>query len=119
MNINRIYCVFLLLIFSVKLYAQKQVTAEKMQAVYKEVKTPWKYGLVIAPKNDSFKIDCPTIFRKNQAWYMSYIQFNGKGYETWLAKSKDLLNWQTLGRILSSVMIQHFGMPARKQAIFL
>lgn len=32
---------------------------------------------------------------------MSYIVFDGKGYETWLAKSNDLLNWKTLGKIMS------------------
>jgi predicted GH43/DUF377 family glycosyl hydrolase len=95
------YGFLLLLFFPVCAFAQKKVSAEKMKAVYEEVKTPFKYGLVIAPKNDSFKIDCPTVFRKNKMWYMTYIQFNGRGYETWLAKSKDLLNWKTLGRILS------------------
>ena len=32
---------------------------------------------------------------------MSFIIFSGRGYETWLAKSKDLLHWQNMGRILS------------------
>lgn len=32
---------------------------------------------------------------------MSYIVFDGKGYETWLAKSKNLLQWETMGRLLS------------------
>ena len=77
------------------------VSQTKMQEIYNEVKTPFKYGLVIAPKNDSQRADCPTVFRKGKDWYMSYILFNGRGYETWLAKSTDLLNWQTLGRILS------------------
>lgn len=31
---------------------------------------------------------------------MIYIVFDGKGYETWIAKSKDLLDWKTLGRIM-------------------
>jgi predicted GH43/DUF377 family glycosyl hydrolase len=72
----------------------------KMKAIYEEVKTPYKYGLVIVPKNDSQKIDCPTVFKRNGTWYMSYIVFDGRGYETWLAKSDDLLNWQTLHKIL-------------------
>src|SRR5215203_922553 len=98
MNFYRPYFLLLILFSSVKTYAQ--VPLEKMQAVYEEIKTPFTYGLVIAPQNDSFKVDCPTLFRKGKNWYMTYIQFNGKGYETWLAKSRDLLNWQTLGRIL-------------------
>jgi predicted GH43/DUF377 family glycosyl hydrolase len=32
---------------------------------------------------------------------MTYIVFDGKGYETWLAQSDDLLNWKTKGRLMS------------------
>jgi predicted GH43/DUF377 family glycosyl hydrolase len=32
---------------------------------------------------------------------MTYLIYGGRGYETWLAESKDLLNWQNLGRIMS------------------
>jgi hypothetical protein len=32
---------------------------------------------------------------------MVYIIFDGRGYETWLAKSPDLLHWATQGRIMS------------------
>jgi predicted GH43/DUF377 family glycosyl hydrolase len=99
---------FLLLIlaccFSITAFVQgKQttVTPQKMQAIYEEVKTPFKYGMVVVPKNDSQKLDCPTVFRKGNMWYMSYIVFDGRGYETWMAKSKDLLHWQTMGKILS------------------
>ena len=78
----------------------KEVSEAKMEEIYKEIKTPYKYGLVIVPKSDSLKIDCPTIFRSGQSWYMSYLVFDGRGYETWLSASKDLLHWQTLGRIM-------------------
>jgi predicted GH43/DUF377 family glycosyl hydrolase len=79
----------------------KGVAAEKMQAVYEEVKTPYKYGLVLVPPGDSLKMDCPSVFRKGNRWYMVYIIFGGKGYETWMAKSKDLLHWENMGRIMS------------------
>jgi predicted GH43/DUF377 family glycosyl hydrolase len=72
-----------------------------MQKIYNEIKTPYKYGLVIVPENDSQKIDCPSVFRKGKNWYMTYLVFDGRGYETWLAQSTDLLHWQTKGRILS------------------
>lgn len=72
-----------------------------MQQIYEKVKTPHKYGLVIVTGDATKKIDCPSVFRKGRYWYMTYIQFDGRGYETWLAKSKDLLNWQTLGRLMS------------------
>ena len=65
-----------------------------MQKVYEEVKTPFKYGLVVTPENETKKIDCPSVFRKGSNWYMTYIQFDGRGYETWIAKSKDLLEWK-------------------------
>ena len=77
------------------------VSKERMDEIYNEVKTPYKYGLVVVPRSDSQMLDCPTVFRKGKHWYMSYIMFDGRGYETWLAKSNDLLNWQTMGRMLS------------------
>ncbi|MFT2008866.1 glycosylase [Pontibacter sp. 13R65] len=81
--------------------ADKEVPQSEMQRVYEEVKTPHKYGLVLTAPDDSKKTDCPTVFRKGNKWYMSYIVFDGQGYETWLAESKDLLNWKNLGRIMS------------------
>ncbi|HEV8282913.1 MAG TPA: glycosylase [Chitinophagaceae bacterium] len=82
-----------------------------MRDIYNEVKTPYKYGLVITPADSSKKIDCPSVFRKGKDWYMTYIVFDGRGYETWLAKSKDLLTWKSLGRIMSfSDMIGRLAM---------
>lgn len=80
---------------------QTAVPAATMQAIYEEVKTPHKYGLVLVPPDDSKKMDCPTVFRKNDTWYMTYLIYGGRGYETWLAKSDDLLHWEHLGRIMS------------------
>ena len=86
--------------------AQKPVPEAVMQKIYDEVKTPYKYGLVVAPSDNFHKTDCPTVFRKNGKWYMSYLVYDGKsgkdgrGYETWLAESADLLHWNTLGKIL-------------------
>lgn len=80
--------------------SQAQVSQEVMQKVYNEVKTPYKYGLVVVPEISSKKVDCPSVFRKGKSWYMTYIQFDGRGYETWLASSKDLLHWTTLGRLM-------------------
>src|SRR5689334_14117802 len=81
--------------------AQKEVPQKIMQQVYDEVKTAFKYGLVVTPQDETKKIDCPSVFRKGNNWYMTYILFDGRGYETWLAKSNDLLQWKTLGRIMS------------------
>ena len=87
--------------------AQRHVSQERMSQVYEEAKTPYKYGLVIAPSTNNAKIDCPTVFREGDKWYMTYVLYNGKGakdgrgYETWLAESDNLLEWRTLGRVLS------------------
>ena len=78
-----------------------------MQSIYNEVRTPYKYGLVVAPTDNFHKYDCPTVFRVGEKWLMTYVCYDGKdgtdgrGYETWLAESDDLLHWNTLGRILS------------------
>lgn len=77
------------------------VSENTMQRIYNEIKTPHKYGLVLIAEDDKKKMDCPAIFRKDNSWYMTYIVFDGKGYETWLAKSADLLQWKTLGRMMS------------------
>ena len=86
---------------------QTQVSQERMTEIYDAVKTPYKYGLVVAPDRNDRKYDCPTVFREGDEWFMTYVCYNGKGgtdgrgYETWLATSHDLLHWQTLGRILA------------------
>lgn len=86
---------------------QTQVSQERMTEIYDAVKTPYKYGLVVAPDRNDRKYDCPTVFREGDEWFMTYVCYNGKGgtdgrgYETWLATSDDLLHWQTLGRILA------------------
>ncbi len=90
-----------------RIVAPQKVSQKEMQKIYEQVRTPYKYGLVIAPNNNSRKFDCPTVFRKDGSWYMTYVCYNGsggtdgRGYETWLAKSGDLLHWETLGRILA------------------
>ena len=43
----------LLAVFSIattfSLYAQREVPQERMEQIYEEVKTPYKYGLAVAP----------------------------------------------------------------------
>jgi len=80
---------------------QDVVPLKVMEEIYKEVKTPYKYGIVFKHPDSTEMVDSPTIFRYNEKWLMSYIVFNGQGYETWLAESENLLEWQSLGRLLS------------------
>ncbi|MEP0366421.1 MAG: glycosylase [Cyclobacteriaceae bacterium] len=79
----------------------KEVSSEVMSYIYEEVKTPHKYGLVLAPEDQTKKIDCPTVFRKDGAWYMTYFIYDGRGYETWLASSENLLDWEILGKVMA------------------
>lgn len=80
---------------------KEHVSKEKMAQVYETVQTPYKYGIVLAHPDSTKMVDSPTIFRMDSTWYMTYIVFDGRGYETWLAESPDLLHWDTKGRILS------------------
>ncbi len=77
------------------------VPEETMKTVFEKIKTPFKYGVVLAGTDSSKMVDSPSIFRRNNRWYMTYIVFDGTGYETWLAESDNLLHWDTKGRILS------------------
>jgi predicted GH43/DUF377 family glycosyl hydrolase len=80
---------------------KKEVSQETMEKIYHEIKTPFKYGIVFQHPDTTKMIDSPTIFREKDVWYMTYIVFDGQGYETWLALSKDLLHWDSKGKLLS------------------
>ena len=76
------------------------VPAETMVRIYEEVKTPYKYGIVLRGEEGEM-VDCPNIFRHGDRWYMMYVAIKDKvGYQTYLARSDDLLQWEKLGRIL-------------------
>ncbi|WNH11453.1 glycosylase [Thalassobellus suaedae] len=82
-------------------YKKRDITKEVMEEIYNEIKTPYKYGLIMVPTDNSYKMDCPSIFKKDGKWFMTYLIFEGRGYETWLAESNDLLNWKHLGKVMS------------------
>jgi len=100
---KKIILVFFVFVSALNLSAQtlNPVSAETMEKIYQEVKTPYKYGLVMVPVDKDHKMDCPTIFKKGKYWYMTYLIFSGRGYETWLAKSRDLLHWENRGKQMS------------------
>jgi len=74
-------------------------TDQEMAAVYELVKTPHKVGLVLEGDSAHHKVDCPTVFKRGKRWYMTYLVFDGRGYETWLAQSKDLVQWKKRGKL--------------------
>lgn len=119
---KRLVLLSLLIFGGITAFAQK-ISKNVMQKIYDEVKTPYKYGMVVAPEDNYHQIDCPMVYREGNCWYMTYVVYNGKdgtdgrGYETWLATSDDLLQWKTLGRLLCYAdkgwdMNQRAGYPA-------
>lgn len=79
--------------------AETTVDARSMQQIYEQVKTPFKYGIVLRG-TAAEKVDCPNVFRHHRKWWMVYIAFGGRGYETRLAVSDNLLKWRSLGAVL-------------------
>jgi predicted GH43/DUF377 family glycosyl hydrolase len=80
---------------------RREVEADVMQRIYDEVKTPYKYGVIIKGAEGEL-VDCPNVFRHRGRWYMIYVGIKDKvGYETYLARSDDLLRWEQLGKILT------------------
>ena len=74
------------------------IPQETMARIAREAATPYKVGIIAPEKGE--KLDGPMVFRRNGRWYMMYVRFDGKGYETMLADSDDLLKWRKLGCIL-------------------
>ena len=94
---------FIALILSVRGQEKSlQISNSEMEKLYNEIKTPYKYGLVVVPNRKQDLIDCPSIYREGKKWFMTYILFDGVGYETHLAESHDLLNWIYLGKQLTA-----------------
>lgn len=55
------------------------------------------------PGYEIFKnADCPTVFQRpgDNKWYMTFIGFDGQGYQSFLAESKDLIQWNQKGLAL-------------------
>ena len=63
-------------------------------------RTPYKYGHLVLTASgdptafDGKSVDDPFVFRHQGAFKMLYIGFDGSGYQTGLAKSKDLIHWE-------------------------
>ncbi|MHB8969373.1 MAG: hypothetical protein ACYC3X_16390 [Pirellulaceae bacterium] len=72
-------CVLCVLVHA-GLRAEDAVPPQRMRAVYEEVQTPYKFGVVI--RDEAGKpVDCPSVFRQGERWYMVYICMNEVGYE--------------------------------------
>lgn len=70
-------------------------------------RTPYKYQkLVLAGSGvkgtfDEKLVDCPFVFSHEGRFGMTYVGWDGTGYQTGLAESDDLINWRRKGVILA------------------
>ncbi len=68
--------------------------------------TPHKYPkLVVACSGragsfDEKSVDCPFVFRHDGRFYMTYVGFDGQGYQTGWSTSADLIEWRPLGLLI-------------------
>lgn len=78
-----------------------KVDAGEMAEIYEMIKTPVKCGAVM--KFEKELTDSPTVFQKDGIFYMYFIAISKdcsvSGYETHLAASKDLINWEYRGPV--------------------
>lgn len=71
-----------------------------------QYRTPYLYGKpVLSPTGrsgdpDSVAVDIPFVFRHQDRFRMLYTGFDGIGYQSMMAESRDLLDWRRLGTIL-------------------
>lgn len=70
-------------------------------------RTPYKYGKRVLEKSgvpgsfDERSVDCPFVFSSNGRFYMTYVGYDGIGYQTGLAQADDLVHWRRSGLILA------------------
>jgi predicted GH43/DUF377 family glycosyl hydrolase len=72
----------------------------------KPYQTPYKHGRLVVSASgrdgdfDSRAVDCPFVFMADGQFHMTYIGWDGTGYQTGLATSRDLVHWRKLGPVL-------------------
>lgn len=85
------------------LSASRAAAEEFSDAEIAPFRTPYKYGkLVLAASGvagafDEKSVDDPFVFRSEDEFRMLYIAFDGTGYQTGMARSRDLLHWERMG----------------------
>lgn len=76
-------------------------------AIYSDLETPFKYGSLILEKSgltgrfDSELVDGSFVFRHDGHFFMTYLGHDGRGYQTGLATSADLVQWHKQGLIFA------------------
>jgi predicted GH43/DUF377 family glycosyl hydrolase len=70
-------------------------------------RTPYKYPkLILAGSGlpgsfDEKAVDCPFVFSANGKFYLTYVGFDGTGYQTGICESTNLVDWTRKGVILA------------------
>lgn len=70
-------------------------------------RTPYKYGRQVllgsgvAGAFDEKSVDCPFVFSHDGKFHMTYVGFDGQGYQTGIAVSHDLVDWTRKGIMLA------------------
>lgn len=70
------------------------------------LRTPYKYPKLVVTGSgragafDEKSVDCPFVFRHDGSFYMTYVGFDGRGYQTGWAASSDLIKWKPLGLLI-------------------
>jgi hypothetical protein len=73
---------------------------------FDRIGTPYKIGKLVLSASgqegafDKVSVDCPFVFRHDGQFYMTFVAFDGNGYQTGLASSPDLVSWKKEGAIL-------------------
>ena len=68
--------------------------------------TPYKLGRLVLSAAvekeafDSRSVDCPFVFSHDGQFFMTYIGFDGTGYQTGLARSSNLVDWSRVACVL-------------------
>jgi predicted GH43/DUF377 family glycosyl hydrolase len=92
--------------FLLSLTALPAIGNARPLAIPGDLKTPYKLDrLVIGPSNtpgsfDEKSADIPFVFSHQGLFYMTYVGFDGVGYQTGLASSGNLTHWKREGAIL-------------------
>ncbi len=81
--------------------------------------------------DDVHMTDVPTVYQLpgDDTWYMSFIGFDGRGYQSFVAESDDLLHWGSMrlamgygnegefdfgGRVIGAFLYEDYGIKARR-----
>jgi predicted GH43/DUF377 family glycosyl hydrolase len=73
---------------------------------FDRIGTPYKFGNLVLTASgqdgafDKVSVDCPFVFKHDGHFYMTFVAFDGAGYQTGLASSPDLVTWKNEGAIL-------------------